>query len=358
MTKMVNALTAASEIGGPMAAMYLLKHPDHYTNHSFRTFFWKGFVYEEADKGRSRIVPISPVLDYMHRPPELEHICVYDWIRLYHKRPIPKHKKKFARPQLRTQDKEEESDEDTGHSCSKSNGALNREEEEESEDELLLTSQSNAKLAKETPVMQSNKPKLPSYYMFHASHPQAKTHEVCLEDESYSYVPNFVGGPLPRKDQGSREEYCMTMLTLFKPWRSGADLRPDENVSWDESFRSHVFTKRQEDIMKFFHIRYECNDARDDFSAQRKQLERDSKGKEAYYLSSQDLDELDTQHYRQNDLVNGDDWNNVSRAEIIRLGRSSTAEDIMRGSGWLDTVLKRGHLELLLIMQSTLVESI
>lgn len=32
-TKMVNALTAASEIGGPMAAMYLLKHPDHYTGH-------------------------------------------------------------------------------------------------------------------------------------------------------------------------------------------------------------------------------------------------------------------------------------------------------------------------------------
>ncbi|KAI0741495.1 hypothetical protein C8Q80DRAFT_1110690 [Daedaleopsis nitida] len=38
-TKMVNALTAASEIGGPMAAIYLLKHPDHYTGHKFRTCF-------------------------------------------------------------------------------------------------------------------------------------------------------------------------------------------------------------------------------------------------------------------------------------------------------------------------------
>ena len=45
-TKIVNALTAASEIGGPMAAMYLLKHPDHYTNFEFRTCFWRGYVSE------------------------------------------------------------------------------------------------------------------------------------------------------------------------------------------------------------------------------------------------------------------------------------------------------------------------
>ena len=45
-TKIVNALTAASEIGGPMASMYLLKHPDHYTSHKFRVCFWKTYVYE------------------------------------------------------------------------------------------------------------------------------------------------------------------------------------------------------------------------------------------------------------------------------------------------------------------------
>lgn len=33
MTKIVNPLTASSEMGGPMAAMYLLGHPDHYTSH-------------------------------------------------------------------------------------------------------------------------------------------------------------------------------------------------------------------------------------------------------------------------------------------------------------------------------------
>ena len=45
-TKIVNSLTAASEIGGPMAAMYLLKHPDHYTSHQFRVCYWRSFVSE------------------------------------------------------------------------------------------------------------------------------------------------------------------------------------------------------------------------------------------------------------------------------------------------------------------------
>jgi hypothetical protein len=43
-TKMVNALTAKLEIGAPMAAMYLLGHPDHYTNERFATFYWKSYV--------------------------------------------------------------------------------------------------------------------------------------------------------------------------------------------------------------------------------------------------------------------------------------------------------------------------
>jgi len=34
------------ELGSPMAAMYLLEHPDHYTSHKFVTFWWKGFVYQ------------------------------------------------------------------------------------------------------------------------------------------------------------------------------------------------------------------------------------------------------------------------------------------------------------------------
>jgi hypothetical protein len=34
-TQITNTLTAKLEIGGPMAALYLLGNPDHYTSHKF-----------------------------------------------------------------------------------------------------------------------------------------------------------------------------------------------------------------------------------------------------------------------------------------------------------------------------------
>ncbi|RPD64296.1 hypothetical protein L226DRAFT_522076 [Lentinus tigrinus ALCF2SS1-7] len=81
MTKMVNSLTAASEIGGPMAATYLLKHPDHYTAHKFRACYWRekgqstvvvALDDKSRSKGKKRIVPLSLVLDYMWWPAEYE----------------------------------------------------------------------------------------------------------------------------------------------------------------------------------------------------------------------------------------------------------------------------------------------
>ncbi|KAK0435838.1 hypothetical protein EV421DRAFT_1663118, partial [Armillaria borealis] len=46
MTQMVNVLGAKMEIGAPMICSYLLGLPDHYTNHTFVTFYWKSFVSE------------------------------------------------------------------------------------------------------------------------------------------------------------------------------------------------------------------------------------------------------------------------------------------------------------------------
>lgn len=43
-TNIVNSLTSSMEIGGPMASLYLLGNPDHYTNYKFRPFYWKPYV--------------------------------------------------------------------------------------------------------------------------------------------------------------------------------------------------------------------------------------------------------------------------------------------------------------------------
>ncbi|KAJ7024013.1 hypothetical protein C8F04DRAFT_876384, partial [Mycena alexandri] len=82
-------------------------------------------------------------------------------------------------------------------------------------------------------------------------------------------IPNFIGGAIPRSDKGDQAAYCMTMLTLFKPWRSPADLK-DSVSTWDQSFKEHKFTARQNKLIKNFDVRYECNDARDDHFAQMK----------------------------------------------------------------------------------------
>ena len=46
LTQIVNSLIVKMEIGAPMAAMYLLGNPDHYTDHKFCAFYWKSYVCE------------------------------------------------------------------------------------------------------------------------------------------------------------------------------------------------------------------------------------------------------------------------------------------------------------------------
>ncbi|KAL1942558.1 hypothetical protein VTO73DRAFT_6160 [Trametes versicolor] len=76
---------------------------------------------------------------------------------------------------------------------------------------------------------------------------------------------------LPRADKGDWEEYAMTMLMLFKPggWREGRDLL-GSFPSFSAAFDHTSFDSGALDIMKNMNILYECLDARDDYSAQRR----------------------------------------------------------------------------------------
>lgn len=50
------------------------------------------------------------------------------------------------------------------------------------------------------------------------------------------------------------------MLTFFKPWRCGHDLK-DAEESWDNVFTSNKFTEKQHEMMDNFNLRYECLDS-------------------------------------------------------------------------------------------------
>ncbi|KAF6744183.1 hypothetical protein DFP72DRAFT_826265, partial [Ephemerocybe angulata] len=255
--KVVNSLSSKMEIGAPMAALYLLGNPDHYTSHQFVPFYWKNYLnyvqgqwkalmdiadplddddagaapedveedfehndeYYPNDNGdlddssqetvrmtRSNgyYLARSNTDDYRYRPVKLEEICLYDYIQCVQKHPI--RSSRSPRQDLR-------------------------------------------------------------WFPFAEGHPQQDTHAVALDPERRNrYVPNFIGPSLPRKDSGDREEYCCAMLTLFCPWRTGIDLRSADQ-SWEQTFNAYRFTERQKDLMQNFNMRYECYDARDDFGA-------------------------------------------------------------------------------------------
>ena len=159
-------------------------------------------------------------------------------------------------------------------------------------------------------------------------HPLYKTHQVYFNESKHNVVPNFVGGSLPRCDRGDREYYCATMLTLFKPWRSGETLK-DKDYSWDETFTAYNFTPRQLQIMQYFNIRYECNDARDDYSAQLKK--GDVSGGTFPWLSPDTVDDLDDINaYDQGDDFgedqNDEEYDTSKYAGLSKTGKSNQDE--------------------------------
>ena len=101
MVQIVNSLTAKLEIGGPMASLYLLGNPDHYTSHIFPPVYWKNYVREVmkswnpdddthmdvdseklvVQKQNGRFIGVSAVHDYVFRSKMYENVNLYEWVQ-------------------------------------------------------------------------------------------------------------------------------------------------------------------------------------------------------------------------------------------------------------------------------------
>ncbi|KAJ3564754.1 hypothetical protein NP233_g8085 [Leucocoprinus birnbaumii] len=253
--KVVNALAPKMEIGSPLAALYLLGHPDHYTDAQFINFWWRSFVNhvydtelipphtetdlepdateddidgssrldaheETAEQGEDddgsgeerillmsndneEIIGWSAVDDYIYRPEHYENVCLIDWIRGMHKRKI------------------------------RGDGS-----------------------------------RTGSYMPFVRGHPQANSHQATFSLQRLnSLVPRYLGGSLPRRDSPDPTYYHCTMLTFFKPWRCTDDLK-STSQSWSDAFLQHGFSPGQQEMIDNYNLRYECLDSRDDYHAQ------------------------------------------------------------------------------------------
>jgi len=250
MTKMVNSMTAKMEIGAPMASLYLLGKADHYTDCRFQPFYWTNYVQEVNSswnypipiknaekvpifKRGKRYTGVSHVEDYCKRATELESTCLYDWIS-YSKR------------------------QKTANVITPDDLADYHDDDDDAPNQSIDTTDSSA----DDQVKKH-------LYQFLPSHPLHKTYKTYFNKNKTPTIPTFLGPALPRSSTGDREFYCMTMLTLFVPWRTGKSLKSDTET-WAAAFSRATFTQKQLDILSNFDIQYECRDASDDYFAQMK----------------------------------------------------------------------------------------
>jgi hypothetical protein len=383
-TKIVNTLTSKMEIGGPMASLYLLGNPDHYTSHQFVSFYWKNYVREamkpwqtfdtmEVDerpekvvlqKCEDKYVGVSSVHDYIHRPKEHENVPLYEWVQ----------SAKRIRKGTATQEKDHPKSSYINNPAGQENDGLFMRliaidsisvcENNELEGPTADSGVEHSTDGMDEPVVDSDfdyfggtdHDQGPSAFQndknfeFSIDHPLFSTHLVRFDPTRYNIVPNFIGGSLPRRDRGDREYYCATMLVLFKPWRNGRCLKSEMN-SWHDEFISYNFTSRQRDLMDNFNLRYECNDARDDYSAQLK-IKNSSNSESPIWMLPGDegenvTDTEDAEHILQDDCSDdgnssGEDESEVNRySELNRYGKilmaqMDAAANSVKNAGWLD----------------------
>ena len=343
MTKIANLLSAKAEMGAPMICMYLLGNPDHYKSHEFVPFYWQSFVMEVRKafdseeekpsygvqkvtliKKRGRVVGLSPVQDYLYRAPELEHVNLYEWIRCYKREKLPKKKTKpdcmQEEPKVDDNSQEQPFEDEVDSSFS---SAFYSERE-------LLGDQ------EETPTKAQHQSS--TLYRFKNNHPLYDSHGTRFISNNSRRVPNFSGATLPRCDQGDREFYCSTMLTLFKPWRHGRDLKKSPSISWDDEFNTHSFNEKELTMMKNFNIRYECLDARDDYRAQLK------KGSTQAFVGSWEVadEEIDTELHKGLDAAVFDDVPDdpldMGPRHAKRLREKEMINNILNSTGWNEPI--------------------
>ena len=347
MTKVANLLSAKAEMGAPMICMYLLGNPDHYTSHSFVPFYWQSYVgevrriFEEISeeqqpkmmliKKKGKIVGLSPVQDYVHRAPELEHVNLYEWTRCYKREKLPQRKKGCAKNEDTVTGAADIIPEDDAVSAG--------DEWFDSSFQSVESVESTNGLASDGPGIRGNNlnNKTQRYYRFTKEHPLHDTHAMRFVTDNILRIPSFVGASLPRCDQGDREYYCCSMLTIFKPWRSGLDLKRSRMAAWDEEFASHVFKDSELAIMKNFNIRYECLDARDDYRAQLK------KGSSEAFLGSwtdemeeNDFEDVGPAMVEFDDLP--EDPENTGPKYCKRLKETEAINSLLLSMGWTEPV--------------------
>ncbi|KAJ2917199.1 hypothetical protein MD484_g3159, partial [Candolleomyces efflorescens] len=321
--RIVNSLSAKMEIGAPMAALYLLGNPDHYTSHEFRIFYWKNFVnFVETEWDR-----YVKVMDPQELPSGAN-----DVINLAQDVGIVRSEKENE--EIKAQAVSEDADTLLVQRSKQSyvgKTATDDYRYRPSEHSALCLYEWVQCSVKMTDITTRAPRQDLLFYPYLPEHPLHNSHVVaCDLDRREFVVPNFVGPALPKRDGSNREEYCRTMLVLFCPWRTGTDLKAVDE-SWEEVFDKYQFTPRQLDLMVNFNLRYECYDARDDYGAQIKAASNQRLGPDE---DDDDGEYVDPEFYE--DLIDDDQdfimIEGTSSKQMLQVNEVARAS--LKDAGW------------------------
>lgn len=325
--KVINSLSSKMEIGGPMAALYLLKNPDHYTSHEFVPFYWKNYLnYVEGEwtaleqfvdpdsQGYSTLpervgVDIttsaavssvaevrSEVLDELGIDLNDDNASLVnvkledhnDGVMIFDAgvndenvrdggvdtlQPGSASQDMHLRPEMGIGELHSGGDKDERVCITRSRG---RYYAKSSTDDYRfrpiqlehISLYEFVQCSVRHPINSERKPRSDlRWFRFTDDHPQVASTAVAMDpSRAERIVPNFIGPSLPRREGGNKEEYCAAMLTLFMPWRTGIDMKSADET-WEQVFDSFPFSARQRELLANFNMRYECYDARDDYGA-------------------------------------------------------------------------------------------
>ncbi|KAJ7860180.1 hypothetical protein B0H13DRAFT_1639635, partial [Mycena leptocephala] len=314
MRQMINSMSKKKmEIGSPMAVMYVLGNPDHYCSHKYVNFAWRSYrrefeeelqLNDELDRADSEVTNNEDASS--DRVIEADYDAESD---------LDDFIDDDLSSRCTTVDDRDSSDEDSDWNS-------------EDEDAVVVekeTSKQKAHRIRRLPFLPAHK----TAFLTHSVH--------CDFRKLDKIIPNFMGGAVPWADKGDREYYCMTVMTLFKPWRSPADLKDNEST-WDQIFYEHSFTDRQKQLIRNLNIRYECNDARDDhYAIMRKKMAEQGEFTSKSMLGVRDefINDLEAGDFGDEDMDCDDDITVGRRTAALFKSRDSI-KDVLQGAKWLN----------------------
>ena len=134
------------------------------------------------------------------------------------------------------------------------------------------------------------------------------------------------------------------MLTFFKPWCTGNDLK-ELNTTWDEEFNRYKFTAQQNQLLQNFNIRYECLDARDDYRAQMKKLV-DPLFVDNWEDSTDDIENTKDPSLDANIEFDDEpqDLQNIENTQILRMKNFAQMNQVLNETAWSKENLKSGYV--------------